>query len=81
MEYLLRKMLFALQVYNMSTTPLYMGVGPSVLGPPPCEGVLCSCCALEVQIISLICWREGYQRRGDMWQTIIGKFTMKGDKH
>jgi hypothetical protein len=32
------------------TTPPRMGVGPSVWGPPSCEGVLYPCCALEVQI-------------------------------
>jgi hypothetical protein len=46
------KMLFALQMHNMGTTPPHMRVSPIHWDSPPMwEGVV-SCCALEVQITS-----------------------------
>jgi hypothetical protein len=41
---LIRKMIDLQQHHNKCTTPSHMGVEPSVWSPPPCEGVLCTCC-------------------------------------
>jgi hypothetical protein len=34
--------------HNNHTTTLHMRVGPSVWGPPSCEGLLCWCCKFNI---------------------------------
>jgi hypothetical protein len=41
--------------YNNHTTTLHMSVGPSLWGPPLCEGLLCGCCIGVVNLTFSIC--------------------------
>jgi hypothetical protein len=36
--------------HNNHTTITHMSVGPSVWGPPSCEGLLCGCCVGDVNL-------------------------------
>jgi len=36
--------------HNNHTTIPHMSVGPSVWGPPSCEGLLCGCCVGDVNL-------------------------------
>jgi hypothetical protein len=44
-----REMLDLHHQHNKYTTPPHMRICPSVWSPPSCEGVLCTCCAGDVQ--------------------------------
>jgi hypothetical protein len=54
-------MLFVLQVHKGYNTPSH-GSGPHILGPTPCEGVLCPYYVLEVQITNPVNKTWGFFR-------------------
>jgi hypothetical protein len=42
--------------HNNHTTTTHMSVGPSVWGPPSCEGLLCGCC---ISVVKFNIFRHG----------------------
>jgi hypothetical protein len=65
--------------HNNHTTITHMSVGPSVWGPPSCEGLLCGCCVGDVNLtFSLRQWMIcRYLFFGRDWGTILTQLHLQ----